>query len=74
MPTVTSKGQITLPKQVRTALGIEPGSQVEFEVQGGVAIMRKRLPPRALERWRGYLRTADEPRTSDEVVQGLRDP
>lgn len=74
MATVTSKGQITLPKQVRTALGIEPGSQVEFEVQGGVAIMRKRLPPRALERWRGYLRTGADTLTSDEAVQELRDP
>jgi antitoxin PrlF len=74
MATVTSKGQITLPKQVRNALGIEPGSQVEFEVQGGVAIMRKRLPPRALGRWRGYLRTEANAPSTDEVVQGLRDP
>jgi AbrB family looped-hinge helix DNA binding protein len=28
--TVTSKGQITLPKAVRTALGLEPGHRVEF--------------------------------------------
>jgi len=74
MATVTSKGQITLPKQVRDALGIEPGSQVEFEVQGRVAVMRKWLAPRALARWRGYLRARAEPRSSDEVVQALRDP
>jgi len=73
--TVTSKGQITLPKQVRQALGIEPGSQVEFEVQGGVAVMRKRLSPKAIERWRGYLRAGEaETRTSDDVVADLRDP
>jgi antitoxin PrlF len=28
--TVTSKGQITIPKEVRTALGIEAGDRVEF--------------------------------------------
>ena len=28
--TVTSKGQITLPKAVRDLLGIEPGSSVDF--------------------------------------------
>ena len=28
--TVTSKGQITIPAQVRTTLGIEPGDRVEF--------------------------------------------
>ena len=28
--TVTSKGQVTIPLEVRTALGIEPGTKVEF--------------------------------------------
>lgn len=28
--TVTSKGQITIPAMVRTALGLESGSRVEF--------------------------------------------
>ncbi len=28
--TVTSKGQITIPISVRTALGVETGSRVEF--------------------------------------------
>jgi antitoxin PrlF len=28
--TVTSKGQITIPVQVRIALGLEPGDRVEF--------------------------------------------
>ena len=28
--TVTSKGQVTIPKPVRDHLGIVPGSQVEF--------------------------------------------
>jgi antitoxin PrlF len=27
---VTSKGQITVPKSVRTKLGLEPGHRVEF--------------------------------------------
>ena len=30
--TVTSKGQVTIPKQVRDRLGIKPGSKVDFEV------------------------------------------
>ena len=31
---VTSKGQVTIPKQVREALGITPGSKVEFTGSG----------------------------------------
>jgi AbrB family looped-hinge helix DNA binding protein len=34
---VTSKGQVTIPKRVRKALGITPGSKVEFNVDGGGA-------------------------------------
>ena len=35
--TVTSKGQITIPKAVRESLGVETGDRVEFvEVEKGV--------------------------------------
>jgi len=33
MATVTSKGQITIPAQVRNALGLEAGDRVEFVEQ-----------------------------------------
>lgn len=29
---VTSKGQVTIPQEVRRRLGIEPGSEVDFHV------------------------------------------
>ena len=32
--TLTSKGQVTLPMAVRTALGLEAGNQVDFVMQG----------------------------------------
>ena len=35
--TITSKGQVTIPKDVRARLGIEAGDRVEFvEIQDGV--------------------------------------
>jgi AbrB family looped-hinge helix DNA binding protein len=37
---VTSKGQVTIPKRVRDALGITPGSKVDFDVAGGGARLR----------------------------------
>ena len=44
---VTSKGQVTIPKKVRQALGITAGSKVEFNIEGGDArlkLVRKRIP------------------------------
>ncbi len=37
---VTSKGQVTIPKQVRQALGIRTGSKVEFRLEGGGARLK----------------------------------
>jgi len=37
---VTSKGQVTIPKRVRQALGITSGSKVEFDLEGGGAILK----------------------------------
>lgn len=34
---VTSKGQVTIPLEVRRALGIQAGSEVDFEVTEGGA-------------------------------------
>lgn len=32
---ITSKGQVTIPKQIRDLLGVEPGDQLEFEYHDG---------------------------------------
>jgi len=37
---VTQKGQVTIPQQVRRALGIQPGSDVEFELDEHGARLR----------------------------------
>lgn len=38
--TVTSKGQVTIPKAVRRALGIRQGSRVAFATKNGKVEMR----------------------------------
>jgi antitoxin PrlF len=40
MATVTSKGQVTIPKDVRDAAGIREHDRVVFVVQGSVILMR----------------------------------
>jgi AbrB family looped-hinge helix DNA binding protein len=38
---ITSKGQVTIPLHVREALGLVPGSEVEFTVDGNAARLTK---------------------------------
>lgn len=42
---ITSKGQVTVPLHVREALGLVPGSEVEFTVDGNTARLSKRKAP-----------------------------
>jgi antitoxin PrlF len=38
---VTSKGQVTVPKAVRDALGINEGDEVVFRVEGNRAVLAR---------------------------------
>ena len=38
---VTSKGQVTVPKAVRDALGIKEGDEIVFRVEGSRAVMAR---------------------------------
>jgi AbrB family looped-hinge helix DNA binding protein len=54
--TVTSKGQVTIPKPVRDLLGIEPGTRVDFlrTPQGQIILVRADpAPPSRFARLRG---------------------
>ncbi len=72
MSTVTSKGQVTLPKKVRDALGLVPGSEVEFELREGQVLLHKRVSEEKLARWQGYLRGKLPEDSVDEFVDTLR--
>ena len=52
MPTtLTSKGQVTIPKRIRDALKLLPGAPVEFSVNAGGDVLLH--PPRPLKGKRG---------------------
>jgi AbrB family looped-hinge helix DNA binding protein len=44
---VTSKGQVTIPQDVRQSLGIRQGSRIEFSLVGDHAVMRVMSSPAA---------------------------
>ena len=50
--TVAERGQITLPKAVRDALGLTKGSQLKVELDGSRIILRKNVDD-AVSRARG---------------------
>ena len=70
---ITSKGQVTIPRQIRKRLGLLPHTKVEFELAGDHARIRKaRCPPGesvrgrlALDVLRG---TADTRMSTDEIL------
>ena len=45
--TITSKGQVTIPKAVRQQLGLRQGTRVVFVVDGDHAVLRSVVPQRA---------------------------
>lgn len=56
--TVTSKGQVTIPHQVRRKLGIRKGSKVEFTVVGDhVELHLVSRPAEAIESGFGMLKS-----------------
>ena len=56
---VTTKGQVTIPVEIRERLGLLPHTEVRFEVEGNtVRIVREEITPigrgqRLLDRMRG---------------------
>ena len=71
--TVTSKGQVTIPKPVRDYLGIEPGSEVNFRRADDGHIVIERAdgtrPPSRFAKARGH---AGPGMTTDELMALLR--
>lgn len=52
--TITSKGQTTVPKEVRDALDVGPGDKLTWEINGGRVAITTERP--ALYRWRGFIK------------------
>ena len=64
---VTQKGQVTIPLEVRRALGIHPGSDVQFEVdaQGARLLVDRERAAGEIARMRG---AGDVELTTDEIL------
>jgi AbrB family looped-hinge helix DNA binding protein len=57
---ITSKGQVTIPQEIRDELGLLPNTEVRFDIVNGEARLRK--APRA----------SGKPSRGDGVIRHLR--
>jgi len=67
---VAERGQITLPKQVRDALGLTKGTVLKVELEGGHIILRKHVDD-AISRVRGRFKL-DGFKDTDAAMQAVR--
>jgi AbrB family looped-hinge helix DNA binding protein len=66
--TITSKGQTTVPKEVREALHVDAGDKLTWEINGGQVVITTERP--ALYRWKGVIK--DGPADAVEAVARAR--
>ena len=71
---VTSKGQITIPKDLRQQFGIEPGTQVDFVAGTDGIRLRKVVDRPKRPKAFGCLKKELAGRSVDQLVNELRGP
>jgi len=68
--TVAERGQITLPKAARDALGLTKGTKLKIEIEDGRLVIRKDVKD-ALSRVRGRFKLPPGV-TTDDIMRELR--
>jgi antitoxin PrlF len=68
--TVAERGQITLPKAIRDALGLTKGTKLKIDLEGGRIVIRKDVDD-ALSRLRGRFKLPPGV-TTDDIMRELR--
>lgn len=76
---ITSKGQVTIPQEVRERAGLMPGTDVEFEVEAGIVRLVKSMPDcgrrtRGQKLVEGLRGRGDFKMSTDEIVALMRGP
>jgi antitoxin PrlF len=68
---ITSKGQVTIPNEIRRRLGVKTGDDVLFVEDRDGVHLRRVIPDSVFRKWRGYLKEYAG-RSSDELVDEMR--
>ena len=68
---IATKGQTTIPKEIRLRLGLRPGDELEFVEVDGEIVLRKRVRDSLFKEYRGYLK-GHACKDPDELVEESR--
>jgi AbrB family looped-hinge helix DNA binding protein len=69
LSTVTSKGQITIPKDIRTLLNIKTNDKVDFVIEGNRAVL---VPVRSLRELRGAVQATGKGNFTEERAKAKK--
>ncbi len=73
---ITSKGQVTIPQEIRERLGLLPNTEVEFEIDRDSVRVKRAAGPRRIDRGRAlveHMRGRGTRRiTTDEIMKLTR--
>ncbi len=69
---ITSKRQVTVPREVCDSLGIGAGDEIEWAVTKTGIRVRRGGPPIPFRKWRGYLKDLETTADVDALIEEMR--
>ena len=72
--TLTSKGQITIPKNVRDQLSLKPGDQVEFRQSNRGVVLKRHVDVERMRAVIGCFKEELKDFNSEEWIEACRGP
>jgi AbrB family looped-hinge helix DNA binding protein len=68
---VTSRGRVTIPKEIRERLGLKPGDRVAFVQRAGEVVLQSRIP--TLQDLRGSIKPRQVPEDFGAVRERVKE-
>jgi AbrB family looped-hinge helix DNA binding protein len=70
---VTTKGQVTIPKNVREKLGIIPETDIDFQEDNGRFYIVKTTNPKSTQKFKRFRGIATAKMTTEEIMKLTRE-